>query len=124
MWSQGVFFAGGYPLEALEKAVDESDFAVAIAQADDIVESRKEQQPTLRDNVLFELGLFMGKLSRHRSILVHPRGEKLKLPSDLQGLTLLSYPPGAENELAARLGPVCLEIKKIVKQYGVRTLMN
>jgi predicted nucleotide-binding protein len=64
----------------------------------------------------------MGKLKRHRSILVHPSKEKLKLPSDLQGLTLLSYQPGPDDELTARLGPVCLDIKKIVKQYGVRTL--
>src|SRR5579862_7189888 len=27
VWDEGVFFAGGYSLEALEKAVDESDFA-------------------------------------------------------------------------------------------------
>lgn len=41
IWNEGLFFAGGYSLEALEKAVSESDFAVAIAQADDIVEMRE-----------------------------------------------------------------------------------
>src|ERR1017187_844034 len=122
VWDQGVFFAGGYPLEALEKAVSESDFAVAIAQPDDIVESRGTTQPTLRDNVLFELGLFMGKLSRHRAILLHPRVTVLKIPSDLQGLTLLSYTPGPTAELASRVESVCEEIRKIVKYYGVRTL--
>lgn len=122
VWTSGVFFAGGYPLEALEKAVSESDFAIAIAQPDDVVESRGAKHPTLRDNVLFELGLFMGKLSRHRAILIHPRVSGLKLPSDLQGLTLLSYTPGRPDELAGRLGPSCTEIRKIVKSLGVRTL--
>ena len=122
VWPDGVFFAGGYTLEALEKAVSESDFAVAIAQPDDVIESRGSKQPTLRDNVLFELGLFMGKLSRHRAILIHPRVPNLKLPSDLQGLTLLSYTPGPDTELPARLGPPCNEIRKIVKNYGVRTI--
>jgi CRP/FNR family cyclic AMP-dependent transcriptional regulator len=56
IWNEGVFFAGGYSLEPLEKAVSESDFAVAIAQPDDIVETRGSRLPTLRDNVLFELG--------------------------------------------------------------------
>ena len=73
VWNEGVFFAGGYSLEALEKAVSESDFAIAIAQADDIIETRGSRQPTLRDNVLFELGLFMGKLGRHRALLIHPQ---------------------------------------------------
>src|SRR5258708_33205278 len=94
VWGQGVLFAGGYPLEALEKAVGESDFAVAIAQPDDIVETRGARYPTLRDNVLFELGIFLGRLTRHRAILVHPRVTGLKLPSDLHGLTLVSYDPG------------------------------
>jgi CRP/FNR family transcriptional regulator, cyclic AMP receptor protein len=83
VWDDGVFFAGGYPLEALDREVSQADFAIAIAEADDIVESRGIKAPTLRDNVLFELGLFMGKLTRHRSILIHPKMKDLKLPSDL-----------------------------------------
>ena len=44
VWNEGVFFAGGSTRsEALEKAVSESDYAIAIAQPDDIVESRGEQ---------------------------------------------------------------------------------
>lgn len=133
VWSDGVFFAGAYTLEALEKAVSESDFAVAIAQSDDVVRSRNKVQPTLRDNVLFELGLFMGKLTRHRAILIHPKVKNLKLPSDLQGLTLLSYPTGSSPklfrtwlghrhtpDLASLLKPSCDEIRKIVKLHGVR----
>lgn len=121
VWSNGVFFAGGYPLEALEKAVAESDFAIAIAQPDDVVKSRHRQQPTLRDNVLFELGLFMGKLTRHRAILIHPKVPNLKIPSDLHGLTLLSYAPASPPDLADRLKPACEAIRKIVKLHGVRT---
>lgn len=64
----------------------------------------------------------MGKLSRHRAILIHPRVTGLKLPSDLQGLTLLSYTSGKPDELASRLGPACTEIRKIVQNLGVRTL--
>jgi CRP/FNR family cyclic AMP-dependent transcriptional regulator len=122
VWNEGAFFAGGYSLEALEKAVVESDFAVAIAQADDIVETRGSRHPTLRDNVLFELGFFMGKLTRYRTILVHQRADGLKLPSDLQGLTLASYVPGKGAELVSRLGPACTEIRNIVRNLGVRTL--
>jgi CRP/FNR family cyclic AMP-dependent transcriptional regulator len=121
VWTDGVFFAGGYPLEILEKAVNDSDFAVAVAQPDDIVETRGARVPTLRDNVLFELGLFMGRLTRYRAILVHPRTPGLKLPTDLQGLTLASYQDGPPGELTARLGPACHQIRKIVKSLGVRT---
>ena len=122
VWTNGVFFAGGYSLEVLEREVERSDFAVAVAQPDDVVEMRGEKRATLRDNVLFELGLFMGKLTRHRTILVHPRVEGLRLPTDLQGLTLASYAPGGAADLPARLGPACNEIRKLVATLGVRTL--
>jgi predicted nucleotide-binding protein len=121
VWTNGVFFAGGYTLEALEKAVVQSDFAVAIAQPDDVVRSRKSQRPTVRDNVIFELGLFMGHLSRHRAVLLHPRVKDLKLPSDLQGLTLISYENNKTEDLSARLTPACHEIRKLIQSLGVRT---
>ena len=122
IWDQGVFFVGGYPLEALEGAVNESDFAVAVAQPDDIIESRGGRYVTLRDNVLFELGIFLGRLTRYRAILAHPRVKGLRLPSDLHGLTLLSYEIGSPSELPARLGPACNQIRKLVKNLGVRKL--
>jgi CRP/FNR family transcriptional regulator, cyclic AMP receptor protein len=121
VWDEGVFFAGGYPLEALEKQVGESDFAVAIAEPDDIAEVRGTRVRTMRDNVLFELGLFMGKLTRYRTILVHPRVKDLKMPSDLQGLTLVPYDPGDPATVTDRIKPVCDQIREMVKRLGVRT---
>lgn len=121
VWDDGVFFAGGYSLEALEIQVARADFAIAIAEADDISVSRGLECPTVRDNVLFELGLFMGELTRYRAILMHPKIMGLKLPSDLQGLTLISYEPGDPATLAARLKPVCDQIRALVKERGVRT---
>jgi len=121
VWDDGVFFAGGYPLESLEQQVSESDFAVAIAEPDDILESRGSRQPTLRDNVLFELGLFMGKLSRYRAILIHPRIKDLKLPSDLHGLTLIPYDNGDPSTIQARIAPVCTQLRTLIKKLGVRT---
>ena len=121
VWDDGVFFAGGYPLEALEKEVARSDFALAIAEADDISISRRVKAPTVRDNVLFELGLFMGTLTRYRAILAHPKIKNLKLPSDFQGLTVLPYEPGDAATLDDRVAPICDKIRILVKERGVRT---
>jgi predicted nucleotide-binding protein len=121
VWTEGVFWASGYPLEALERAVGQSDFAVAVAQFEDMVQSRGQIHPALRDNVLFELGMFMGHLGRRRTILVHPRLPDLRLPSDLHGITPASYIVGKLEDLPARIGPVCTEIRRIIRTHGVRT---
>lgn len=125
VWNEGVFFAGGYSLEALEAAVEQSDFAVAVCEADDIVTSRKTTQPTIRDNVLFELGLFMGRLTRSRAFLLHPKVDGLKIPSDLFGLTLLSYtPPKDDKDLRSAIARPCNDIRKAIKSRGVRRLFS
>lgn len=84
-WSDDVFKVSSYALESIEAELDRCDFAIAIAHADDISESRGKSWPAPRDNVIFELGLFMGRLNRQRAILMEPREDKVKLPSDLTG---------------------------------------
>jgi predicted nucleotide-binding protein len=117
VWTDGVFRASWYPIESLEHELDQSDFAVAIAQPDDITEVRGKSSATARDNVIFELGLFVGRIGRKRSLLVEPRGEEVKLPSDLGGIATLGYKYDKDN-LAAALGPACNRIRAIVRELG------
>src|SRR5262245_36160624 len=83
LWYQGVFGLGEGTLEALVRAAATFDFAVLVLTPDDLVTKRQKggQQP--RDNVLFELGLFMGKLGRDRTFIVYERKAPLDLPTDL-----------------------------------------
>jgi CRP/FNR family transcriptional regulator, cyclic AMP receptor protein len=117
IWTDGVFRASHYPIESLERELDQSDFAVAIAQPDDTTHSRGAATGSPRDNVIFELGFFMGRLGRHRSLLLEPRGEEVKLPSDLSGITTISYKHDPHN-WAAALGPACNRIRAIIKDLG------
>jgi CRP/FNR family transcriptional regulator, cyclic AMP receptor protein len=117
VWTDGVFRASWYPIESLERQLDQSDFAIAIAQPDDVTQSRGETALSPRDNVIFELGLFIGRIGRQRSFLVEPRGEEVKLPSDLSGITTLAYKYDPQN-LAAALGPACNRIRAIIKDLG------
>jgi CRP/FNR family transcriptional regulator, cyclic AMP receptor protein len=91
VWDKGVFAASSYPTEALDAALNDSDFALAITHGEDEGTSRGQISPIPRDNVLFELGFFMGKLGRRRTFILKPREVPLKLPSDLSGLTMLVY---------------------------------
>lgn len=91
-WPDGIFNPSSYPLDDLEAQLDKVDFAIAIAQNDDITLSRNEKAYSPRDNVIFELGLFMGRLGRRRTILMKPNGIQIKLPSDLTGITTIDYP--------------------------------
>ncbi|RWM96183.1 MAG: cyclic nucleotide-binding domain-containing protein [Mesorhizobium sp.] len=118
VWTNGVFIASHYALESLEDALQAADFAVAIAHPDDQTVTRGQTEKTPRDNVIFELGFFMGRLGRRRTLLLEQRGEDIKLPSDLAGITTIGYRVGPPDKLPALLGPVCTEIKKIAFSLG------
>lgn len=120
VWTEGVFRASSYPLESLEAQLDEADFAIAIAQPDDNTKTKGVNSPTPRDNVIFELGMFVGRLGRKRSFLLEPKGEEVKLPSDLSGLTTIGYKTGLKKDLAALLGPACNELRDQFTEMGPR----
>lgn len=118
LWTDGVFKISNYAIESLEAELDKSDFAIAIAQPDDLTTTRNVSSPSPRDNVIFELGFFMGRLGRHRAILLEPRGEEVKLPSDLTGIQSVPYRffPGAD--LAADMAPACNSLREIFRDLG------
>jgi hypothetical protein len=120
LWSQGVFSLSRSALESLIKILDAMDFAVLICNADDLSISRGEELPSPRDNVIFELGLFMGHLRQDRSFFVFDSGLKLKLPSDLLGISAATYRSRADGNLEAALGPACTTIKQAIQRFGRR----
>lgn len=115
VWNQASFGLGQMTIEALEKAVQEFQFAIFVFTPDDQLTSRGETKNVARDNVIFEAGLFIGGLGRQRTFVVMPDGNGLTLPSDLAGLTVAKFHPKSENKAAA-LGPACQRIKDAVNR--------
>lgn len=118
IWSQGVFGLSGGSLETLVKALPSFDFAILVLTPDDLTESRGDTQPSPRDNVLFELGLFIGHLGRERCFIVFDRTKKLKLPSDLAGITPADFQLHSDGNLQASVGSASTRIKNIVLNLG------
>jgi predicted nucleotide-binding protein len=119
-WQHGVFKASNYTLDDLEDQLDDSDFAIAVAHADDVVITRDDEWPTVRDNVVFELGMFMGRLGRKRAFLMEPRDADLKLPSDLRGLTTIPYRYQKGKDAAALIAPACARLRTLIIDAGAR----
>ncbi len=116
MWNQGtVFGLGRAAIEALESAVLRYDFGVFVFTPDDEILHRHSKRRTARDNVVFELGLFVGKIGRHRAFIVHPWDKDMRLPSDLKGVIAATYDSASES-LAAALGPACEKIRLAIEE--------
>ena len=112
LWTQGTFNLSQTTIESIVDASAGFDFAVLVLTPDDTVKKRGESHASARDNIIFELGLFTGALSRARTFMVFPRDANLELPSDLAGVTAATYAARSDGNLEAALGPVCTRIKK------------
>lgn len=120
VWTDGIFKASKTSIESLLTAVSDADFAVLVISPDDHLESRGTHYEAPRDNVLFELGLFMGGLSRERTFIVKPRSQDIKIPTDLLGICPIEYTTGDCTTITARLAPVCTELCRTILRIGAR----
>jgi hypothetical protein len=114
--NDAVFGLGIGALESLMNALDQFDFGVMVLSPDDLTQSRERNYASPRDNVVFELGLFMGRLGRSRTFIVHEKDADLKLPSDLAGITVSPY--RKRDNLSAALSPTCTPIIKAIRSLG------
>ena len=116
IWTQGVFgLTKGY-LESLIEIGQTHQFAVIILTPDDMVESRGETLASPRDNVIFEIGLFIGALGRDRTYIVYDRDVELKIPSDLAGLSLAGYSKPNLTDWTGAVGGVCNKIRRAANE--------
>jgi hypoxanthine phosphoribosyltransferase len=99
------FPVGNFILEALLDASRNVDAAIIIASPDDRGVVRRKSSFMPRDNVLVELGIFLGTLGRKKVALVYAERAhgKLRLPGDLNGLTYMSYNESTPVENQARI---------------------
>jgi Predicted nucleotide-binding protein containing TIR-like domain len=118
LWTNGIFVLGEGTLESLVNALDNFDFAIMVLSPDDLLETRGQNFASPRDNVLFELGLFMGRLGRRRTIILSEEGVDLKLPSDLADITRATYRKHNNQPLSVAVSPACTRIIQAIRSQG------
>jgi hypothetical protein len=119
LWRTGTFRPGSSVLDDLVKKSSVVDFAVFVFTPDDAATIKEEPTHVVRDNVLFELGLFIGALGKERCYVVRPRNVDMHLPSDLLGVTHVDYVPDRpDGELASALNAACKQIRDEIARHG------
>ncbi len=111
VWKDGLFEPSKTNIENLVKALDTFNAGVFVFHPEDILTIDEYSKLSVRDNVLFELGLFIGRFGRDRVFIYHPNGDfsKIRIPSDLLGVAMVLYEARRleeqENNWSQALGP-------------------
>lgn len=115
IWKDGIFALSEATIESLEKTTLVMDYAIFVFSPDDISKIRENESNTIRDNVLFEFGLFMGKLGRNRVFFITPENiGSLHLPTDLLGINKGVYFERSDDNYSSAVNSFCSEIKSII----------
>jgi Predicted nucleotide-binding protein containing TIR -like domain len=123
VWTNNVFDLSSYRYDAIEKQLNNTHYGIFVLTADDVVESRERKTFAPRDNVIFELGMFAGRLGLQRIFIVYPRNVDIKIPSDLLGITPAKYEPHSSGNITASVSAICNQIKSQIEigtRNGVR----
>ena len=115
LWNKDIFEISSTNIESLFIQLNECDFGIFIFYPDDTIQMKGKKYKITRDNVIFELGLFMGRLGRERCIIMIPEKQRnFKLPTDLAGVVYAFYNYSSKNVDAL----VIKKIKKLINKYG------
>jgi hypothetical protein len=101
-WQEGTFNFSSTYIESLEAELDLADFAVVIMTGDDAANMRNQEVNLPRDNVIFELGLFIGRLERERCFFFVEGDSRTKIASDLSGVKAVKFFEDSAGEIAGR----------------------
>ena len=89
IWTDDIFEYNENYLETLLKEANLFDYGILVFTKDDFTKSRDKYFNSPRDNVVFEFGLFLGRLGRDNAFILQE--ENVKLPSDLWGITHATF---------------------------------
>lgn len=102
-------------IEKFESHANEVGFAIVLLTGDDEGRSKMkggDLTPRARQNVIFELGFFFGKLTRRRVVVLYKDAEK---PSDIDGLVYVYADEG---------GSWIFQVAKELREAGYQIDMN
>ena len=120
VWTQDCFRPSGGTLDSLEREATRCDLALFLFGNEDLTISKGEELLSPRDNVVFELGLFMGRLSSSRVFFAKEIDISLKIPSDLYGITPIDYRRKPGEELSISVQPICNKLATIAEELGTK----
>lgn len=116
LWNQGIFKPGNSNLQNLINSLNKFDYAAFLFTFDDDTLIHNETYKTVRDNIIFEYGLFTGFLGRKKTwFIIDIDTDKKHLPTDLEGINPIEYKSN-NRDLNTVAGIISTKIKHLVNE--------
>jgi len=120
-WSdENVFSLNRDTLNSLIISSKKYEYGIFIATKDDIANKSGSDVYISSDNVIFEIGLFLGSMGIERSFIMIENG--CKLPSDFNGITVPIFERDDESSISGSINKIINQLNNNRKAYGLRPI--
>lgn len=116
LW-ENAFDLSSVTITTLINKTKEADYAVFVFHADDKTLIREKEYSSVRDNVVLELGMFIGSIGLEKCFILVPKSAEtvFRLPTDLAGVTATFY-DDKEPDVTDAVTGSCAKIKQAIKK--------
>jgi len=114
IWNENIFKVNRSYLETLLNRASYYDYCIAIFAADDAARIRDKTVKVTRHNVIFEFGLFLGRLGPNRTFFIADEG--VETFSDWAGIKVVTFRAG--GNLVAAVRKACKQIREAIHIAG------
>jgi Predicted nucleotide-binding protein containing TIR-like domain len=119
-WTAGAFGLSQTTMAELIRNLHDSDFGIFVFAPDDVATIRLDLLNIPRDNVVYEAGLFGGRLGPERCFIAVPQGTSVHVPTDLLGMTLGSYEDvRSDKNYQSAVNSFCSEVEIQIAKHGL-----
>jgi len=106
-------------IEKFEQSAEECEFAIILLAPDDkqVLDRKGRVNSRARQNVIFEMGWFFGRLGRSKTLLIY--NGAIELPSDIGGVLYKRYANSVlelEDDIAKALKAGGVRIERSVRK--------
>ncbi|MFT3746945.1 MAG: nucleotide-binding protein [Agriterribacter sp.] len=116
IWKEGAFGLTEHYLESIAKASQRYEFAVILLTPEIKTAIADGFKIFAKDNVIFEMGYFLGTFGRSRTFFVVEKSEDFKLPSYIDGINCAEFVrPSSIDLLDIELISACNAVKTVLQ---------
>jgi|ERR1035437_322863 hypothetical protein len=119
IWKDGsVFSMNKNALDCLVRASRKFEYGILVATKDDIIISRRKVNVVPRDNVMLEMGMFLGSLGLTRAFLLVE--EESKFPTDYNGVTVPYFQKSIKGSLEKAIKTIIVAFENTKFTYNLK----
>jgi hypothetical protein len=121
IWNRGdVFGINRSFLDSLLRASQQYHYGIFVATKDDPTVKKGASVVEPRDNVIFEVGLFLGSMGVSRSFLLVEKG--VGLPSDFEGIAVPRFSIEDEQSALSAVDQIIRRIERTRKSFNLKPI--